>query len=234
MPQRIQKSRSVIFSADEVRATLAGRKTQFRRVVKCECNSMHGDRLLGDWGLSEPPHQWDGDKSYLWHLRGREPVVGDWIEQYQTDVDDHACRVVPCPFGVVGDRLLVKETWCNGATEDGYDCYCYKASGDFCCETHWRSPVHMPLGASRLTPEVTGIRVERLQDISEADATDEGVDAMHSAPAALTHRTSYAKWWNKNCKSGPAWKSNPWVWVVTYRRISPPRAGSGSESDYDR
>ena len=77
----------------------------------------------------------------------------------------------------------------------------------------------MPRWASRITLEVIGVRVERLQEISESDAKAEGVDAIPEAPAALTHRTSFAKLWDKiNGKKHP-WCENPWVWVIQFHRV---------------
>ena len=82
----------------------------------------------------------------------------------------------------------------------------------------WRPSIFMPRAASRITLKVTGVRVERLQDISEEDAQAEGVDFLPLAPAALTHRTSYSGLWDKiNGKKHP-WSSNPWVWCIEFRR----------------
>ena len=93
----------------------------------------------------------------------------------------------------------------------------------------WRPSIHMPRWASRITLEVTGVRVERLQDISEADAYAEGIEqtdfieeAEHQEPAtgAPPGRYAYRALWESI--NGPdSWTANPWVWAVEFKRISP-------------
>jgi len=81
----------------------------------------------------------------------------------------------------------------------------------------YKPPMFMPRAWSRITLEVTGVRVERLQEISEADAVAEGMTMI--GPAALANRTSFARLWDAiNAKRGYPWASNPWVWVVEFRR----------------
>lgn len=138
----------------------------------------------------------------------------------------------PCPYGAAGDRLWVRETW---ASDDGRAAW-YRADG----ETHnaglpWRPSIHMPRWASRLTLEVTGIRVERLQDISEEDAKAEGAleicdicgnppeDEVHWACEAdyvpqVSHRVGFQDLW-ESINSPGSWGLNPWVWVVGFRRL---------------
>lgn len=216
------KERPILFSGDEVRAILDGRKTQTRRPIKCCCNQMHLGRLLGTWGLSQPPFQWQGDVDDVnWQHFGRTPKVGDWIEHYQTDVDDCASQVVTCPFGVPGDLLWVKETHfleCDGVG------VVYRASGEFLegwtkRGLRWRPSIHMPRWASRVTLEVVSVRVERVQEITEDDAIAEGAQCA-GVPASLTNRGAFAKLWNKI--NGPdSWNANPWAWVVEFRRVQP-------------
>ena len=94
------------------------------------------------------------------------------------------------------------------------------------CETGWDSPIHMPRKASRLTLEITGVRVERLQGISEADVIAEGVTAVSSGGVTLftttgvncfqTAKDAYAALWESI--NGPgSWAANPWVWVVEFK-----------------
>ena len=87
----------------------------------------------------------------------------------------------------------------------------------------WKSPIHMPRWASRITLEVTGVRVERLQDISEADCAKEGAPFTYSGFApedAPDWRGWYRDLWESI--NGPeSWDANPWVWVVEFRRIKP-------------
>ena len=77
------KERPIIFSGPIINAILAGRKTQTRRVIKCNCNCLHNGKLLGEWGLSKPPYRWTGAKDdALWQLFGESPVVG-WKHEHR-------------------------------------------------------------------------------------------------------------------------------------------------------
>ncbi|MCC6454470.1 MAG: hypothetical protein IT328_05965 [Caldilineaceae bacterium] len=89
---------------------------------------------------------------------------------------------------------------------------------------YWRSPIHMPRWASRITLEVVSVRVERVQDISDDDAVEEGVDRTNtSIPTYAIQR--YRKLWDTiNAKRGYSWESNPWVWAITFRRLEPTNA----------
>lgn len=119
-----------------------------------------------------------------------------------------------CPYGQPGDRLWVRETFMDlGA------CYLYRADSSAEQERAaaaprqpWKPAIHMPRAASRITLEVTGVRVERLQDISEADARAEGA----AAPPHLSYRDGYAWLWDSI--NGPgAWDLNPYVWCISFR-----------------
>ncbi len=146
-------------------------------------------------------------------------------------------RVGPCPYGQPGDRLWVRETWAHGthamaAERDGDGPFVYAATDreDRRLGDRWRPSIHMPRAASRITLEITGVRVERLQDISDNDALAEGVaqavrerlpkiqqcgeyDVIDADPV-----DEYRELWESI--NGPAsWESNPWVWVVSFQPI---------------
>ena len=150
---------------------------------------------------------------------------------------------IHCPFGYPGDHLWVREAWniarpirnSEGIVDDEMlwtgklpaedprgkrlmDDWCvgYAADG---CDGRMRPSIHMPRWASRLTLEVTGVRVERLQDISEEDARAEGV-CLPEGQTFLSAPRFFAELWESiNGKRAP-WKSNPLVWVVSFRRIT--------------
>jgi len=208
----IMKERPILFSGPMVRAILEGRKTQTRRVAKTD-----GLDLVGPCGNSAT-----GDV----FLVGR-----DWVGNTVT---------VKCPYGLVGDRLWVRETWGNGWTSKPVetDALCYKATplkeqGFKICH-RWRPSIHMPRWASRITLEITAVRVERLQDITEEDAKAEGADRglwmpglgifMGPTDEENDKRCSYKQgfeflWSSIN---GPeSWASKPWVWVIEFRRVQP-------------
>jgi hypothetical protein len=78
----------------------------------------------------------------------------------------------------------------------------------------------MPRWASRITLEVTGVRVERVQDISEADAWAEGIDRTHMGRGIQRPAVHFRRLWDSiNAKRGFGWESNPYVWVVEFRRV---------------
>jgi hypothetical protein len=206
-----------------VRAILEGRKTQTRRVVK------NPERLQG-------------------MVRGEEAA---W-----------------CPYGGAGDRLWVKETWSPHSADKGIRYAVFKDGGQqyedgvyapglkeyapgAADHIKWKPSIHMPRWASRLTLEVTGVRVERLQDITEADAiaegavfTDFGKDrwgnqhpgwTMEPPAADQVHCLGGARWAfanliNKINGSG-CWDANPYVWVVEFRKAESSTPGEASEPE---
>lgn len=151
------KARPIIFQGDMVRAILDGRKTQTRRVVK--------QQPFDGWlPAFNAVHGWSWYPGGNW-TKGREPIGnGD------------------CPYGYPGDLLWVRETF---AEHPEYPEFFYAADGSefldadgapFIIAGHCKPSIHMPLSLSRLTLRITGVRVERLQEISEADAIAEGIE----------------------------------------------------------
>jgi hypothetical protein len=189
-----------------VRAILDGRKTMTRRVVK--------------------PQPLEGYIRHAWY----SPGVMGWTP----DPDPAALwQTVRSPYGKAGDRLWVKEAWRVGK---GYDdapgsaftspTVWYEADGDLPLARvgRYRHARFMPRWASRITLEVTGVRVERLQDISEEDARAEGapcelavLDSVRLG-ARASHRAGFTRLWDSINGAG-SWDTNPWVWVVEFSRI---------------
>ena len=216
MKTRSNNSKPILFSGPMVRAILEGRKTQTRRVVKPQPN----EDGLADDALPADPY------GYAW--RG-----SDGSERQ-------------CPYGQPGDLLWVRETF--QFVKQGSDCQrrtfvitCpFKSTASAWIEyaatprdseppPRWKPSIYMPRWASRLTLEVVSVRVERLQDISDADARAEGVEASpdpvggaFSGPFGLSHlpfASSYANLWESI--NGPgSWSLNPWVWVVEFKQVS--------------
>ena len=200
------KSRPILFSAPMVRALLAGTKTQTRRSLR--------------------------DGTWLDPKEGviRMCSVGNGVTGFQT---------VACPYGSAGDLLWVRETWAHhvqaqSAERDEDGPFVYAADGPQALQSRlaskWTPGIHMFRWASRITLEITAVRVERLQDISEADAQAEGIEyserfegyCIGMAEHYHSHdpRLSYASLWESI--NGPdSWAANPWVWVVEFRRIEP-------------
>lgn len=205
------KERPILFSGEMVRAILAGRKTQTRRVIK-----------------SQPNFDWSPSVGFYC------PVVVDrhghdelGPELYGAADEDDGRK---SPYGKPGERLWVRETFCvcdddqkNGMWAGEHPDHIHRADWNgpdpqYEGFSKWKSPIHMPRWASRILLEITDIRVEQVQDISEADAEAEGVKPT-SHPSE-GHRESFAKLWNEiNEKRGFAWYTNPWVWIIEFRRI---------------
>jgi len=198
------KERPILFSAPMVRALLDGSKTQTRRVVKT-------DIVLGREALFAP--------------RGRNLHAPTFL---LPDAKDQAAAY--CPHGKPGDRLWVRETF-----REWPDGIAYRAnySNQEMADVHkpWKPSIFMPRAASRITLEITGVRVERLHDISEDDCWAEGIEqVMHdfddASQCTMAKRIGasiedakplYAQLWESI--NGPgSWDLNPWVWVIEFKR----------------
>lgn len=169
------KERPILFSGEMVKAILLGRKTQTRRPVK-----------------PQPQHQL---VEVLGHVTYGMDAADDGAVWYDADCVNPG-REVHCPYGRVGERLWVRETWAkrvdvdeNTERDKAIHYLKFRADGDdLDMEWHsygrWRPSIHMPRWASRITLEITGVRVERLQSISEEDAKAEGVHVGQRATAS--------------------------------------------------
>jgi hypothetical protein len=215
------KERPILFSGPMVRAILEGRKTQTRRVVK------QGGRRDGVLG-----RRMHGDQK-LWPYRLAEGRLAPSEE-------------VPCPYGMPGDRLWVRETWyCDDfrvqagpylrpddwGSETQERMMYFRASHEapgggtytgFSGETMnnpWRPAIHMPRWASRISLELTGVRVERLHDLTTGDANAEGFPYDGPQPEGARIRWYRELWDSLNTKRGFGWERNPWVWVIEFRRV---------------
>ena len=154
-----------------------------------------------------------------------------------------------CPYGQPGDQLWVRETCRAEELPDGMDGVRYLADHEFialrpceCAVDRWLdmrdygkrpSPVsrvktvpaiHMPRWASRITLEITGVRVERLQEINETDASAEGVDIWGKGALSKDGQdadpSDKFRWLWGSINGPDSWSANPWVWVVEFKRIA--------------
>lgn len=202
--------RPILFSTPMVRAILAGEKTQTRRIVKpqpTEAPITNGS-ALGSYLV------WPNNGAYLeW-----QDVIAD---------PEYYAQAGFCPHGQPGDRLWVRETWnCidTGRLAQRRDWVRYRATdGD---EMNWRPSIFMPRWASRITLEITSVRVERVQSISMYDAMDEGVGfPKYSQFEQGSHLVgAFRDLWNSiNAKRGYGWEVNPWVWVVAFKVVNDAR-----------
>jgi hypothetical protein len=115
-----------------------------------------------------------------------------------------------CPYGQVGDVLWVRETWKWDIFTGGYFAL-YRADYSTNFGAKWKPSIHMPFEACRLFLKITNIRVERLQEITCKDVLAEGMDSGHDS--------SFITLW-QSINGAKSWDSNPWVWVIEFKRIS--------------
>lgn len=210
--------RPILFSAPMVRAILEGTKTQTRRVVK-------------------PQPEWDG-KWFKWD--GHRPGSPYGACSGNT-LNASMMMGWSCPYGQPGDRLWVRETWAHGIhamaavrDQDGPFVYAATDRDDQRLGDRWRPSIHMPRCASRITLELTGVRVERLWEVSETDAVAEGVASITVSDGGASRWVNYSRLDSKGSAFGDArssyrslweeingqgsWDANPWVWVVEFER----------------
>jgi len=209
------KERPILFSAPMVRALLDGSKTQTRRVVK-QLDPAMGACTTGNDGLPMP---------VCWAYGG---------------------PVLHCPYGKPGDSIWVRETWYCDHFEvqkgpylevpEAHELLVYRADNERPYEAEqpvWRPSIHMPRWASRILLEIVSVRVERLQDISDADIVAEGIDMAAlaesqdrfdivckgtGADGRATERTTWRDLWES---TGGDWEANPWCWAITFKRVTP-------------
>lgn len=205
------KQRQIIFNGEMVQAILSGNKTQTRRIIKVPTahnfnffvydGPVSGKRkaLFSDGEFPDSPNE-----IYI-----NEPVK-------------------------VGDQLYVRETWNRTNPNGDNGVYYYRADGkhpdciggrSYVGDEVWRPSIHMPKSVSRITLEITDVRVERLQDISEEDARAEGFcsdgwtpsysDPDNSSMAeSISASENFAEYWNSIYNN---WNDNPWVWVISFK-----------------
>ncbi|HCO6890868.1 TPA: hypothetical protein OBS79_000652 [Escherichia coli] len=235
------KERGMIFNDGMVRAILDGRKIQTRRIMKVQpvLNGNFFEVFGAAWS------------------KGMTSVPA---------VPGHSLST-SCPFGVIGDRIWVRETWgvvSHELNEDGriqpwnpdrpataihempfgkgyYSGHAiYAADGEFTWgdddgyedgRSCWKPSIHMPRAASRILLEITDVRVERLNSISEADAAREGLMKLpvtgrycinqgdqYFGGASHDAREVFSWLW-KSIYGDDSWQANPWVWVIKFKRI---------------
>lgn len=248
----------ILFSTEMVKALLAGRKTQTRRLVKPaiqDCTGAHLAYKEADW-CNEPPEFIDSQNAgwYCRYCGNGTNAIGDGFK---------------CPYGKVGDVLWVRETYVRAClSEDGEGPvegeqwkYWYKADDEWTKHDwhnpnvdgpvdspRWKPSIHMPRAAARIFLEITDIRVERLQDISEEDAKAEGVQpntcedpskcpsslkgngccgdgeyinymsGIDGEPAYSAIESFQSLWQSINGEQ--SWNDNPFVWVISFKVLS--------------
>ena len=197
--------RQILFTPENAQKCFEGRKTQTRRIVKFTDS-------------------------------GRVQRVGSYKNWHLDDPD----AIHACPYGDVGDRLWVREAWAFPGEEavmyqgnpDDVALYRKWMEGENYPKIKWKPSIHMPRWACRTVLEITAIRVEQVQAISQADAIAEGIeyhDGHGIGHSGYRHTHShgyvyanaveaYKVLWESINGTG-SWAVNPWVWVITFKRV---------------
>lgn len=247
------KEKPILFSEPMIRALLDGSKTQTRNVVK----PMRSQDWLSDELLSRSPRAKPVTINGEQWAQFAHPLAGQNVRGIQHD-EWSPLTCIKHPYGQPGDRLWAREAWVPDAPMDGtwpdvsfYGCkdaplsmipieyrkpvHClFRATWNGSPLGRWNHATKMPRWASRITLEITAVRVERLQDISYEDALAEGVpdarpllgntEPNYGETADETSRRlrwpqrEYELLWNTINGVG-AWDKNPWVWCVSFKRI---------------
>ena len=203
-----------------VQAILAGTKTQTRRVAKVECCGVYVAAVTASdvLNIGDCPYGAPGDR--LW-VRESAWIYGRWVPDGVTARGRQRWR-----FRAIDQRVRYEQPLSHELTYWGseYDGYVFRPS------------IHLPRWASRITLEITDVRVERLQDISDEDVADEGVrwqsrldgteadyiaDHAQKPNGYFTPKVCYWRLWDTlNAARGYGWDANPWVWVVNFTRTT--------------
>jgi hypothetical protein len=203
------REKPILFSGPMVRAILDGRKTQTRRIIKPQ------------------PVYIESSGRWKWNPTGAVTASREWWEYMDS--------LSKCPYGTVGDRLWVRETWrpiLSGIHAGGFDYRADDPSASGEGFIPWKPSIHMPRRVSRLSLELTDVRAERLHEITAKDILAEGVvERPHQDPhlgkcpiSAFDGccypdlRSVWAAGWSK-INGSDSWTANPWVWVLEFERV---------------
>ena len=231
------KKRRWIAYAHEVRAILDGRQSQFRRPMKPqpECGASCPRCIV--CGMDKPPHgrsvPMESAAGYCCShdCKGywEEPLTGSlWPGESQGDFGYPVDWMGDCPFGKPGDRLWVREKFSTYLFRE--ECWYWADGNEAKYDATIPKPsIHMPRWASRINLEVTDVRTQRVQDVSEDDIKAEGVrpimvDSGGETPwGAGIDVPDYwdpfiESWDSINTKRGFGWHLNPWTWVVLFEQ----------------
>ena len=205
----------ILFNTEMVKAILEGRKTQTRRLIKPQPTSMLTLMPYRKWGSTSQMHVWT-------------------------------------PPAYAGYVLWVRETWAPFCINKNtcrnvllsHDCDCYKAGPDVCVDEYgckWHPSIHMPKEAARIFLRVTGVRTERLHDMTDRDAEKEGIGNLYLEDVGFGDKDygcmkylecevgltglqleQFAHLWDSTIKKDDlpcyGWEANPWVWVIEFER----------------
>lgn len=197
------KQRPILFSTEMVQAIFAERKTQTRRVIK-------------------PQPEFKDNSGFNW--KGYDYGLG-----FSEEGTNRNFAHVKCPYGIPGDVLWVRETYCPKYFDGNI--HCYKAdfnetAYEFVSEPKWKPSIHMPKDAARIWLRIKDVRVERLQDISGGECGSEGMQVTGLTLSSIEFhwdelKRQFKSLW-QSINGEKSWNDNQWVWVIEFERIEKP------------
>ena len=223
------KEKPILFNSEMIKVVLEGRKTQTRRVVKNESDKFYVESLNARiCEICKHGNEFEFGK----HCGICRPT------KIKPTYKDYSEFELKCPYGQIGDKLWVRETFTHyrGFGEDVKPDapIIYKADKDDCGQypvtvdgkeclvsqkMPWKPSIFMPKKCCRIWLEIIDIRVERVQDISEIDCIAEGTRRPEDYPYICYVDEFELLWDSINAKRGYSWASNPWVWVVEFKKV---------------
>ncbi|HBZ6190259.1 TPA: morphogenetic protein [Klebsiella variicola] len=212
------KERGMIFNGEMTRAILDGRKTQTRRPVKFPVHDKNlgcelaGNELAGELSAGNYQNSAFGKPGDRIWVRETWQAIHDYCDEKGHVDERRYARSIPKHRGNYWHPVY-EEAWGNESREDR--------------EFPWRPSIHMPRWASRILLEITDVRVERLNAISQEDAQAEGMELTGWRPTysdpdsggeVMTPYDNFAELWS-SIYGDESWKANPWVWVISFKRV---------------
>ncbi|MGP2412774.1 hypothetical protein ACTUSQ_01215 [Pantoea ananatis] len=211
------RERPILLNAEMVRAVLEGRKTQTRRIIQSPAKNIQatGQKVID---YREPVDKWYGD-----HVFSMRNQSGTWCDYTKEQF------LAKCPFGAVGDRLWVRERARVVHRFGDMASIKYEADGYLAAVPMPERIKPVPVGrclsngcyreASRITLEITGVRVERLASISNEDSAKEGYPANPEPYGGQLDQWLWFRQLWDGLYPEQSFKVNPWVWVIEFKRV---------------
>lgn len=239
------KETGILFTPENIRLVRNKLKWQTRRVCAAHGEGLHYGKKLNEWDLSSPPFQVEEDHLPLWRWQGKSPAqIGYWVQEIQSEVDDNVTLPIRNPYGVPCDLLYIKEGVIVRGSNKTLVGYYMNGARPLPPYDKRLTAMFMAKRYARTWLELTDVRVERLQDISEEDAIAEGIKEKHvivgsNCNGGIHHEESamryfyaggedegyesaseaYRHLWDSINGNAHPWESNPFVWRLSFRLI---------------
>ncbi|BDH46426.1 hypothetical protein TUM12370_24700 [Salmonella enterica subsp. enterica serovar Choleraesuis] len=238
MDNNAVKERGMIFNAEMVRAILDGRKTQTRRIISDRhIHLIDAASQVGEcYPLESGVDHGNSQSYYREHCPFGKPGDRIWVRETWSQLgNEDGCAINWNDELVKGggpEAARIYRASCEqkpgnyGLWSIPDDAFWKPHTDSMEFEGAWRPSIHMPRWASRITLEITDVRVERLNDISQSDALSEGMPVSHPSIDSVSRslgypdfsRSAFAQLW-QSIYGEESWQANPWVWVIEFKRV---------------